>query len=340
MKIGNLEIYGIIYKIENLVNGKIYIGQAREGFDKRYGNKGILKTHNFHLKKSVEKYGLDKFKVTKIYDFAFSKKELDIKEMSYIKMYKSYKAKFGYNKTLGGESNVPTIESRLNMSRAAKLRLADKRNHSLYGKHHSLESKEKISKTLIRYFQNEEVRERWRKIANNRNDEYWLAYEKGIEKRSNNEEWKSNISQTRIRKGLAKGKNNPMYGKHHSEETIKKIMDKKPDFKGEKNPFYGKKHDEEAKEKISKARLKNSKPIVVLDINYKFIKELANGKEAIELGMSKGSEWSQCCRGRYSKHNGYRFIYKEDYEYFLSNNISFENWRTFLKEKYCLKKCS
>lgn len=334
MKIGRLEVYGVIYKIENLVNGKIYIGQSTEGFDKRYGDKGILNTHNLHLKRSIEKYGVDKFDVTKICDYAFSKKELDIKEMAYIKMYKSYKAKFGYNKTLGGESNIPTIEARLNMSRAAKLRLADKRNHNWYGKHHSLESKDKISKTLIRYFQNEDVRKRWRDIANNRNEEYWLAYEKGIKERSNNEDWKKNISKTRITKGLAKGKNNPMFGKHHSEETIKKIMDKKPNFKGEKNPFYGKKHNEETRDKISQARLKNSKPIVVVDINYKFIKELKNGKEAIELGMSKGTEWSQCCRGRYSKHNGYRFIYKEDYDYFISNDITFEKWRGYLLDKY------
>lgn len=28
IKIGNLEVYGIIYKIENLVNHKVYIGQT------------------------------------------------------------------------------------------------------------------------------------------------------------------------------------------------------------------------------------------------------------------------------------------------------------------------
>ena len=41
-----------------------------------------------------------------------------------------------------------------------------------------------------------------------------------------------------------KGENNPMYGKHHSEETLIKI-------RGENNPMYGKHHSDETKQKIS-----------------------------------------------------------------------------------------
>ncbi len=36
MMLGNILIYGVIYKITNLVNGKIYIGQTIQGFKKRY----------------------------------------------------------------------------------------------------------------------------------------------------------------------------------------------------------------------------------------------------------------------------------------------------------------
>ena len=117
MKIGNLEVYGIIYKIENLVNHKVYIVQTTQGFDKRYSYKGkdierVYKSHkkcektntrhNQHLLKSIEKYGFESFKVNKIIDFAFSDYELDIKEKCWIQYYNSYHN--GYNMTLGGDS--------------------------------------------------------------------------------------------------------------------------------------------------------------------------------------------------------------------------------------------
>ena len=51
------------------------------------------------------------------------------------------------------------------------------------------------------------------------------------------------------------GELNSFYGKHHSEETKRKISDsKKGKCLGKDNPFYGKHHTEESIEKISKAK--------------------------------------------------------------------------------------
>lgn len=35
MKIGNIEVYGVIYKITNTINNKVYIGQTINGFKKK-----------------------------------------------------------------------------------------------------------------------------------------------------------------------------------------------------------------------------------------------------------------------------------------------------------------
>lgn len=52
-----------------------------------------------------------------------------------------------------------------------------------------------------------------------------------------------------------KGKNNPFYGKHHTEETKRKLGEKAKLRIGEKNGFYGKHHTEETKKKIIMTRL-------------------------------------------------------------------------------------
>lgn len=120
MIIDGIEVYGIIYKITNTVNGKVYIGQTtkKRGFRDRYPNKGIgiERVYNFHknnknrnegynvyLLNSIEKYGINSFTVDEVFDIAFSREELNNKEMFYIKYFDSFNN--GYNCTLGGEGS-------------------------------------------------------------------------------------------------------------------------------------------------------------------------------------------------------------------------------------------
>ena len=110
------KIYGVIYKITNKINNKCYIGQTIRDFNKRYEatGEGIERVYNFHknnkkygiyynkhLLSSIEKYGLDNFDVNKKLDVAYSKEELDMKEIYYISLYDSYNN--GYNNTRGGD---------------------------------------------------------------------------------------------------------------------------------------------------------------------------------------------------------------------------------------------
>lgn len=119
MKIGNVECYGIIYKIENLVNHKIYIGQTTRGFKYRYWCKGngIERVYNYyikqksynygyndHLLRSIKKYGFDNFKVDEVFDIAYSEEELNKLEYMYIKIYNLTNTKYGYNNKDGGDN--------------------------------------------------------------------------------------------------------------------------------------------------------------------------------------------------------------------------------------------
>lgn len=159
MKIGNLEVYGVIYKIENLINGKIYIGQTadKRGFDGRYKPRGegierVYKYHkqfqnlkhryNRHLLESIEKYGFGSFKVYKVFDITFSKEELDIKEIMYIRLFDSYKN--GYNQSLGGESGSKGSKW-TEKQKEVKRKQTIGKNNPFYGKTHSLETRMKIS---------------------------------------------------------------------------------------------------------------------------------------------------------------------------------------------------
>jgi group I intron endonuclease len=56
------------------------------------------------------------------------------------------------------------------------------------------------------------------------------------------------------------GKNHPMYGKKHSEETRLKMKEVHKDITGKNNPMYGKKHSEETKKKLSKQKTGKNHP--------------------------------------------------------------------------------
>lgn len=189
MKIGNVEVYGIIYKITNKINGKVYIGQTTRGFNKRYNykGKGIERVYHYYISQkeknrfvneyllnSIKKYGFYNFETIEIYDIAFSKEELDIKEKHYIKLFDCVNN--GYNFGEGGEispmlGNCHSEEVRIKISN----RMSGK-NNPMYGIDRHGEKAPNYGK-------------RW------------------------SEEIKMKISKTKIEQGLLKGENNPMYGK-------------------------------------------------------------------------------------------------------------------------------
>lgn len=109
----------IIYKVTNLINNKIYIGQTKYSADYRlhkHLSEAIYeKTHNnrtityFH--NALLKYGIENFKI-EIIDTANNIEELNQKEVYWIKQYNSTNKNIGYNLMEGGKSGEKSIETR------------------------------------------------------------------------------------------------------------------------------------------------------------------------------------------------------------------------------------
>ena len=89
-----------IYKITNLINGKVYIGQTKQSLKTRWANgKGYKNCTAFNY--AIEKYGWNNFDHI-VLEEELSKDEADIKEQYYIHLYHSTDKDFGYNITDGG----------------------------------------------------------------------------------------------------------------------------------------------------------------------------------------------------------------------------------------------
>lgn len=275
MKIGNLDIYGVIYKITNKINGKVYIGQTIDGFKIRYdGGKWWVQTHNKHLKSSVLKYGFENFEVIEVLDVAFSKSELDIKEILYIERCRCTDSNFGYNKKSGGANGRHSRESKLKMSISHK------------GFKLSEETKRKMSKI------------RKGKNTGSKNPMYGKnpltlmskeAYNELIKKKSDNMKGNKNPMYGKC------GEANPFYGKKHSDETKRILSQKAKERLSKNNPLKGRKNDKAAggNNPNSKNKIEVYDDCLVKLNTFDSLKECADWM--VEIGLSNtfgGARWT------------------------------------------------
>lgn len=97
-------MYGNIYKVTNLINGKIYIGQTIHSIEERWNAhcfRSHLDSHYSLFHNAIKKYGKENFKL-ELVDTADSFEELNEKEIFYIKKYNSLTPN-GYNMAEGGQ---------------------------------------------------------------------------------------------------------------------------------------------------------------------------------------------------------------------------------------------
>lgn len=198
-------MYGYIYKTTNLIDNKIYVGQhkvSNDQFDSTYFGSGKI------LLEAIDKYGIDNFRC-EVIEWCDTFKELNEKEIFWIKELHATERNIGYNICTGGQG-IPGLFGELNpnygkvFSEEYRRHLSESHigvyageKHPMYGKHHTEESKLKNS------------------IAHM--GENHPNYGKTL-----SVETKNKIS--------VAAKNRPpekcsMYGKHHSEETKQKMSD-------------------------------------------------------------------------------------------------------------------
>ena len=110
-----------IYILKNKKNNKIYVGQSinlaqreKDHFRKLQHN-----THeNDHLQKSFNKYGMNNFSFHIL--LRVPPEFLNNAEKYFINLFSTTNSRYGYNKTYGGDSEIPSIEARQKMSKAKK----------------------------------------------------------------------------------------------------------------------------------------------------------------------------------------------------------------------------
>ena len=140
-----------IYKITNIINGKVYIGQTNNLKRRWYKHKFDSKSDEPKLiiSKAIKKYGIENFKYEEI-DCCNSLEECNKQEVWYIFIYRSLTSQFGYNIEEGGNKSKMSDETK------EKLRAAN------LGKKHSDETLKKMKEIHTGKFHSEETKEKCR----------------------------------------------------------------------------------------------------------------------------------------------------------------------------------
>jgi len=167
-------VCGYIYKITNLVNYKIYIGQTIKTIDERwYEHIWYSKNKsNIHLYNSIKKYGIKNFKIKELLK-CYNQEDLDFFEDYYIVVWDTMNPEKGYNKMRGGWG-FHSFSSEINIRRTESYKkyLSNPDN-----KNKIIERNRKISKTVKEYSNRPKVKKEFKERM-----EIWFSDPKNKEK--------------------------------------------------------------------------------------------------------------------------------------------------------------
>ena len=156
----------VVYKITNLINNKIYIGQTISDVKYRWwAHCKPSKRNGQVISRAIQKYGKDNF-TFEVIDSALNIDELNNKETYWIEYYNSRDKEKGYNVAFGGGNRAMPEETKQKLSKVnsgkKKPPISDEHRRKLSeaAKKRTMrqETKDKISKSHIGVKPSEETR--------------------------------------------------------------------------------------------------------------------------------------------------------------------------------------
>lgn len=171
-------------------NNKVYIGITKMEIKKRWLNgKGYKSSRKLNF--AIDKYGWKNIQHKILYE-NLSKKEAEEKEIELIKMYNSTNDNFGYNIEKGGNhQGKMNDETKKKISESMKGKLLGEKN-GMYGKHHSLETRKKISENNPKIMLGKHLSEESKEKISKANKGKIIS-----------QETRDKIKQTKIERGLS-----------------------------------------------------------------------------------------------------------------------------------------
>ncbi len=268
-------------------DGKLYIGATRQEPKKRWKGGGGYRNQKM-MYEAILKYGWDNIKHIVLISNLKEDMAMEI-ERALIEKYNTQDSQYGYNTKDGGQhfgehseqflidlkermsGNTYCVGRKLSESHIEALR------QSNIGTHRPSKHKgEKIHTEETKKLFSELMKERW---SNPVSREIYMNAAK--------------------QKDMG-GKNNPMYGKHHSEEAKKKISQK----------AKGRKLSPERIRKMSQVALKRT--VIQMDLNGKELNRFASVKEAAEYVGAFPQNIGSVCSGKQKSCKGFLWRYEDD----------------------------
>lgn len=151
-----------IYMITNKKTGQKYIGRS-VNIERRWNehcHKGHIK--NSYIDSSINKYGVSNFIIQVITELPKNQSLLNQHEKYWIKFYNTYEDDYHYNLTPGGEYSPMLVTCIKEQRSGVNHHMYGKRGKDtpMFGKHHSQEVRDKISKANIGKKRSKDVRKK------------------------------------------------------------------------------------------------------------------------------------------------------------------------------------